>query len=77
MQSIRKLNDGSAVNLTVATYNPPKSSNYNGVGVPADFEVTLPTELESKIAELDISEDTQLKKALELAQTLVKQNAAQ
>lgn len=73
MQSIRKLNDGSALNITVAWYNPPKSANYDGVGVPADFEVTLSPELVSKIAELDISEDTQLKKALELAQTKIKE----
>ena len=73
MQSIRKLNDGSALNITVAWYNPPKSANYDGVGVPADFEVTLSPDLVSKIAELDISEDTQLKKALELAQTKIKE----
>lgn len=74
MQSIRKLNDGSALNITVARYNPPKSANYDGVGIPADFEVTLPVELESKISQLEINEDTQLKKALELAQTRVKEN---
>ncbi len=73
MQSIRKLNDGSALNITVAWYNPPKSANYDGVGVPADFEVTLSPDLVSKIAELDISEDTQLRKALELAQTKIKE----
>ena len=73
MQSIRKLNDGSALNITVAKYTPPKSSNYDGVGVPADFEVALSAELASRISELDISEDTQLKKALELAQTKIKE----
>lgn len=78
MQSIRKLNDGSALNITVAWYNPPKSANYDGTGVPADFEVALSADLASKISELDISEDTQLKKALELAQTKIKeqQNSA-
>ena len=78
MQSIRKLNDGSAISITVAWCNPPKSANYNGVGVHADFEVSLSAELASKIADLDISEDTQLKKALELAQTKIKeyQNSA-
>lgn len=73
MQSIRKLNDGSALNITVAWYNPPKSANYDGVGVPADFEVALSADLASKISELDILEDTQLKKALELAQTKIKE----
>lgn len=78
MQSVRKLNDGSAISITVAWCNPPKSANYNGVGVHADFEVSLSAELASKIADLDISEDTQLKKALELAQTKIKeyQNSA-
>ena len=73
MQTTKKLNDGSALNITVAWYNPPKSANYDGVGVPADFEVALSAELASRISELDISEDTQLKKALELAQTKIKE----
>lgn len=73
MQTTKKLNDGSALNITFAWCNPPKSANYDGVGVPADFEVALSAELASKISELDISEDTQLKKALELAQTKIKE----
>lgn len=73
MQRTKKLNDGSALNITIAWCNPPKSANYNGVGVPADFEVALSAELASRIPELDISEDTQLKKALELAQTKIKE----
>ena len=73
MQTTKKLNDGSALSITFAWCNPPKSANYDGVGVPADFEVALSAELASKISELDISEDTQLKKALELAQTKIKE----
>ena len=30
MQNIKKLNDGSALDITVAHYNPPKSENFEG-----------------------------------------------
>ena len=43
------------------SYNPPYSENYNGIGIPADYEVQMDA---SAIA--DPALDTQLQKALSL-----------
>lgn len=72
MQSIYKLSDGSALDLTVALYNPPRSGNFNGVGVKADYEVTLTAEQEANLWQLDENSDPQLKKALELLEAAVR-----
>lgn len=66
MQSIYRLSDGSALDITVAYYNPPSSPNFDGVGVKPDYEVKLSTEQEKELAELDETNDPQLRKALEL-----------
>ena len=73
MQTTKRLNDGSAINLTVATYNPPKSQNYDGVGVAADFEVAFPKELESEMFNLSVEEDPQLSRAFEIINTALRQ----
>ena len=39
MQRIHKLQDGSALISPWAKYNPPKSPNYDQIGVKPDFEV--------------------------------------
>lgn len=59
------LEDGSAVVLSAAKYNPPFSENYNGIGVAPDIEVDLPEELKT-INRLKISDsdDTQLQAAI-------------
>lgn len=59
------LEDGSAVVLSLAKYNPPFSENYNGIGVAPDIEVDLPEELKT-INRLKISDsdDTQLQAAI-------------
>lgn len=46
MQRIYKLQDGSALDITVGKYNPPKSPNYDQIGVKPDFEVKLSAEQE-------------------------------
>jgi carboxyl-terminal processing protease len=74
MQSAKRLNDGSAINITVATYNPPKSQNYDGVGIAADFEIAFPKELESEMFNLSVDEDPQLSRAFEIVNTLVRQS---
>jgi carboxyl-terminal processing protease len=66
MQSIFSMTDGSALDLTVAFYNPPISSNFEGVGVKPDFEVRLTTDQVENFENLDESSDPQLKKALEV-----------
>jgi len=66
MQEIHKLSDGSAIDFTVALYNPPLSKNFEGVGVKPDYYVRLPAILEEELEELDETTDPQLKKALEV-----------
>lgn len=72
MQRIYQLRDGSALDITIAKYNPPKSPNFDGVGVKPDYEVKMSAELEKIYYELDENSDPQLKKALELANAVVK-----
>jgi carboxyl-terminal processing protease len=63
MQDIIKLSDGSAIELTVAYYNPPVSPNFNGIGVTPDCDVAL----DGDWTVLDEETDAQLKKAIEVA----------
>lgn len=57
IQSVLGLNDGSVLKLTVSEYFTPTEQKINKVGVTPDYEVDLPE---------DLSEDTQLNKAIEL-----------
>ncbi len=68
LQRIYSLSDGSALDLTVAAYNPPRSANFDGVGVKPDFEVRLTADQEANFESLDESNDPQLKKAMEVLQ---------
>lgn len=72
MQEVHKLSDGSAVDITVARYNPPYSDNFEGIGVKPDYDVKLSPELEKEIGELDEFSDPQLKKALEVVTSVLK-----
>lgn len=76
MQEIHKLSDGSALDFTVARYNPPTSPNFEGVGVKPDYEVKLSPEIEKELGNLDESSDLQLKKALEVVSAIVKDQTA-
>ena len=73
MQAIKRLNDGSAINLTIAKYNPPKGINYDGVGVMPDVEVAFPQELETEMFELSYEEDPQLLKAFDIINTKIRE----
>ena len=66
MQVTHSLKDGSAIRITVAQYNPPKSANYDGVGIKPDYEVTLTEDQVKAFDTLDETTDPQLKKALEI-----------
>lgn len=66
MQEIHKLSDGSALDITVARYNPPFSPNFEGIGVKPDYEVKLTPDQEALLEDLDEYSDPQLKKALEV-----------
>lgn len=70
MQQTFTLSDGSAVRLTVAHYNPPKSGNYDGVGIKADFEVKLTQEQESEVFINELNQDLQYVKAVEIINTM-------
>lgn len=63
MQNTQKLTDGSAIRITVAKYNPPKSENFDGVGLTPDKEVTLSAEETIRIG-LDNANDPQIKAAM-------------
>ncbi len=66
MQVTHSLKDGSAIRVTVAQYNPPKSPNYDGVGIKPDYEVALSEDQQKIFDMLDENTDPQLKKALEI-----------
>jgi carboxyl-terminal processing protease len=66
MQTIHRLTDGSAIEFTVAQYNPPRSENFDGVGVKPDYEVKISAELEKVLFQLDEKSDPQMRKAMEL-----------
>lgn len=70
MQSIIKLSDGSAIELSVATYLTRSGQDFNKVGVKADFDV--PMELDwTQLTEIE-NQDSQLMKAREVAVGLQK-----
>ena len=70
MQTTYSLKDGSGIKFTTAKFNPPKSENFNGVGIKPDYEVTLTVEQEKNLDNLDENTDPQLKKAVEVANSL-------
>lgn len=57
VQTVIRLDEGSAIKLTIAKYLTPKDRAINGVGIEPDIKVELP---ETK------NKDTQLEKALEV-----------
>lgn len=63
VQSIRTLDDGSAVKITVSNYYTPKGNNINKVGIKPDIEVKLDANLLNK-DEITHEEDNQLQAAV-------------
>ena len=72
MQDIYPLDDGSALKITTAQFNPPKSENFDGIGIKPDFVVDLTAEQEKTWYELDSTTDPQLIKALSVVKALNK-----
>lgn len=68
MQTILKLEDGSAIELSVATYITRSGQSFSGTGVKADFEVAMEHDW-SKLVQAEAA-DTQLTKAKEVALSL-------
>lgn len=70
MQNTVKLTDGSAISVTVATYQTTKSPCYDGIGIKPNFEVELSLNEEENLSNLNLETDSQLKKAIEVAKTM-------
>lgn len=64
VQSIRALEDGSAVKLTVSNYFTPKGNTIHEVGIKPDIEVKLDPNLLNK-EEISHEEDNQLQAAIQ------------
>ena len=57
--------DGSAITMTIFSYDPPTSPNYDGVGITPDIAVSLSEEAAKKnLYKLTYAEDTQLQAAI-------------
>lgn len=71
VQSTKVFPDGSALKLTISHYYTPNGNDIHGVGIQPDVTVNLSDEAMLKWMkgeELTAKEDTQLAKALEIAQ---------
>ena len=64
VQSVFSFVDGSGMSITTAKYYTPSGVCIHGIGIEPDIEV-LP-DSKKAISEMELSEDTQLQKALEL-----------
>lgn len=72
MQNTFSLSNGGAVKFTTATYQTTVSECFDGVGLTPDFEVTLSEEAQENIFSLDVSDDPQLLKAIEVIDAITK-----
>jgi carboxyl-terminal processing protease len=66
VQNIYPLPDGSAVKVTISKYYTPNGNCVDGVGLKPDYEVPLNDALTYKIQSLELEEDAQLQKAIEI-----------
>jgi carboxyl-terminal processing protease len=71
MQRVINLNDGTALDLSVAYFYPPKSDNFEGVGVTPDISVTLSQEKQNNFYSLADSDDDQLQAGLKYIKSLL------
>lgn len=71
VQRIKPLKDGSGIKLTVSQYFTPSGKNIHGVGIEPNIEVKLPDNVEMFGVD-NISQDTQLKKAIEVISQQIK-----
>lgn len=72
MQQIIDLNDGTALDLSIAYFYPPKSGNFEGKGVTPDIPVALSTEKQQNFYSLPEDEDDQLQAAISYVETHIK-----
>ncbi len=65
LQTAYALEDGSAINLTTAYYNPHSGVNFHTVGLKPDYEVSLTAEQKMELFRtLSYEDDAQLQKAI-------------
>ena len=69
LQQLVKLNDGSAVDITIAELETPGGTAFNGTGLKPDFDVD-PLEGFVRTNIPDASTDAQYKKALEVVRSI-------
>lgn len=69
IQQLLTLNDGSGLKITVEEYFTPNKNKINGVGIEPHEVVELPETVEN-ILLVEESDDTQLKRAIEILQKL-------
>ncbi len=62
LQTLYPLDDGSAVQLTTAYFDPPASDNFDGAGLIPDYEVDLGRDQQATMGSVD--GDDQLEKAV-------------
>lgn len=62
LQTLYPLDDGSAVRITTAYFDPPASENFDGVGLTPDYEVPLGRDQLATMGSMD--GDDQLEKAV-------------
>jgi len=74
LQETFPLNDGSAITLSVATMNPPKSANFEGTGIRPNYEVNNNYTSDFDFYTLTRETDNQLKKAMEIITSQTKTN---
>jgi carboxyl-terminal processing protease len=74
VQNVRRLNDGSALLITIAKYLTPNGEDINKTGIAPDVELLIPTEeaeAELELDEEEEKEDIQLNKAIEVLKSLM------
>lgn len=71
VQDIFPLPDGSAVRMTVATYFTPNGTSIHGYGIQPHYEVIMEDALNARVHQLELEEDIQLQKALEVIDSLI------
>jgi len=72
VQNVRRLNDGSALLVTIAKYLTPNGEDINKKGIEPDIEVLVPTgEAEALLGFEEDEEDIQLQKALTVIKSMI------
>jgi carboxyl-terminal processing protease len=71
MQEVINLQDGTALDLSVAYFYPPTSDNFEGVGVAPDISATLSQDKMDRLYSLSDSEDDQLQAGISYLNSLI------